>query len=112
MDDDSLPTRNDPSLILETAAKTIRERGLSYGHFVSNFRNIRDIFNAVSAHSYLDTVADVAILNISQKLSRWKMSPHNEDHIIDLLAYISMIPSLMEYDEFTFEEERRRVEAD
>ena len=112
MDETSLPTRNDPSLILETAARTIRERGLSYGHFVGNFRNIRDIFNAVSAHSYLDTVADVAILNISQKLSRWKMSPHNEDHIIDLLAYISMIPSLMEYDEFTFEEERRRVEAD
>ena len=112
MDETSLPTRNDPSLILETAAKTIRERGVSYGHFVGNFRNIRDIFNAVSAHSYLDTVADVAILNISQKLSRWKMSPHNQDHIIDLLAYISMIPSLMEYDEFTFEEERRTVEAD
>jgi len=112
MDETSLPTRSDPSVILETAARTIRERGLSYGHFVGNFRNIRDIFNAVSAHSYLDTVADVAILNISQKLSRWKMSPHDRDHIIDLLAYIAMIPSLMEYDEFTFDEERRRVEAD
>jgi hypothetical protein len=112
MENDSLPTRNDPSLILETAARTIRERGLSYGHHVGNFRNIRDIFNAVSAHSYLDTVADVAILNIAQKLSRWKMSPHNDDHIIDLLAYVSMIPSLMEFDDYTFEEERRKVEAD
>jgi hypothetical protein len=112
MENDSLPTRSDPSLILETAARTIRERGLQYGHFLGNFRNIRDIFNAVSAHSYLDTVADVAILNISQKLSRWKMSPHDQDHVIDLLAYIAMIPALMEYDDYNFEEERRKVEAD
>lgn len=112
MESDSLPTRTDPSLILETAARTIRERGLSYGHFVANFRNIRDIFNAISAHSYLDTVADVALLNIAQKLSRWKMSPHHEDHVIDLLAYISMIPALIEFDDFAFEEERRKVESD
>ena len=79
---------NEEKTLLEKATEIVEgSREADYGSAYSNMKHIADIFNAITGRDL--TPEEIAILNISQKLSR-ELFKHKEDNFVDIIGYIEV----------------------
>jgi len=73
----------------EVAQCILKDRNATYGDPEDNFEDTADIWNVVLGKK-LNTkisITDVAAMMIGLKLARYKSSPLNVDHMIDMGGY-------------------------
>ena len=91
---DSQKTRTNPQMLFDSASEIIFQRGADYGHYEDNLARIAQ---GISAYlGYPVTSDQVAGIMVITKLMRSVESPRKLDHYIDAIAYLGMIPDLID----------------
>lgn len=81
-----------PHNFLSEAAAIIGERGHDYGGVEDNFQKAADIANAVLGRAL--TPYDIAMVMVSVKLARMRVSPDKRDNYLDCAAYLAFATEL------------------
>jgi Domain of unknown function (DUF6378) len=91
---DSQKTRTNPQMLFDSASEIIFQRGADYGHYEDNLARIAQ---GISAYLGFPVTSDqVAGIMVITKLMRSVESPRKLDHYIDAIAYLGMIPDLID----------------
>ena len=91
---DSQKTRTNPQMLFDSASEIIFQRGADYGHYEDNLARIAQ---GISAYlGFPVTSNQVAGIMVITKLMRSVESPRKLDHYIDAIAYLGMIPDLID----------------
>ena len=91
---DSQKTRTNPQMLFDSASEIIFQRGADYGHYEDNLLRIAQGISAYLGFSV--TSNQVAGIMVITKLMRSVESPRKLDHYIDAIAYLGMIPDLID----------------
>lgn len=103
MERDSQKTRTNPQMLFDSASEIIFQRGADYGHYEDNLARIAMAVSAyLGVHVSSDQVAGIMVIT---KLMRSVESPRKLDHYIDAIAYLGMIPDLIQSNECDHEDE-------
>lgn len=97
MENDSMTTRTSPQMLFDSATELLFKRGIEYGHYDDNLNRISI---AVSAYLGIEVKpSQIANIMVLVKVMRSVESPRKLDNYIDAIAYLGMVPDLIQFED-------------
>ncbi len=108
---DSATTRTSPQMLFDSATELLFSRGLDYGHYEDNLNRISI---AVSAYLGIEVKpSQIANIMVLVKVMRSVESPRKLDNYVDAIAYLGMVPDLIQFEDGVYEDYiNARIEED